>query len=149
MLIFRLLVWLLVFATLGGCQPMLQGLRHKQAAPIHRPLVDKVTGRPLLYAKAKPIIGMPWRHPIELDVIDASYIARVLDVQRSNREAQWVNHRTGVEYRMMPKDIFFIDGYLCRRFKLRVLYQKKKTLELYTACRHQGGVWQASDDVLR
>ena len=73
---------------------------------------------------------------------DCVHMARVLEVQRSHRQANWTNTSADMHYEMTPKDIFFRAGDLCRGFRLRVRHaDAQKDIEA-NACRLADSTWQ-------
>ena len=128
-----------VLMLLSGCA---QHVPDKVDKPISNALIDDATGTTL---EGKPypfqLTGLAVDEHFSIELSDYMHMARILEVQRSHRQANWNNPHTKIRFEMTPKDIYFADEKLCRRFKLRYSKQGDADTLNVAACRLPSGDW--------
>jgi len=132
-------VLLLLLLLLTGCHPVTENTSDSQGSL----LVDDATGMRLDdHGYPAKLTGLKGLDAFVVRTDDCVHMARVLEVQRSHRQASWTNVSADMHYEMTPKDIFFSAGDLCRSFKLRVRQaHTQKDIEA-NACRLADASWQ-------
>lgn len=128
-----------VFILLSGCVQHVPVVVDK---PIPNVLIDDATGT-MLEGKPYPfqLTGLAVVEHFSFETSDYMHMARILEVQRSHRQANWNNLHTKIRFEMTPKDIYFADEKLCRRFKLRYSKQGNADTLNVAACRLPSGDW--------
>ncbi len=132
------MLWLLLLLT--ACQPISPeiGVANEGVGL----LIDDATGMQIDQRQMHTSLsGLDWS-AFTMQQEDFAHMARVLEVQRTNRQANWTNISTKISYQIVPKSIFFSSGRLCRSFKLRVLDVNKSKDAQLSACRLEDASWQ-------